>query len=114
MMLITPIASAFDHCSGMDMSGHLSESQSLTVTVPIEDGALLKPKGMLNGDNAKPAELDCQTSNNCTFHACGGYAITSSVSTFDTVISLYHSHFEYFPPYDTDLSPDLRPPIIVL
>jgi len=114
MILITPIASAFDHCSGMDMSRHLSESQSLTVAVSIEDGALLNPKGMLNGDNAKPVEPDCRTSNSCTFHACSGCVITSSVSTVDTVISLYYLHFEYFPPYDTDLSPDLRPPIIVL
>ena len=114
MMLITPIASAFDHCSVMGIVGHLSESQNLAVTAPIEDGALLNSKGMLNGDNAKTVEPDCQTSNSCTFHACSGCAITSSVSTVDTVISLYYSHFEYFPPYDTDLSPDLRPPIIVL
>ena len=98
MMLVTPIASAFDHCSGIDVMGHLSETQ----------------KEMLNADNTNPVDMDCQASNSCTFHGCGGYGITSSVSTVDTVISLYYSHFEYFSPYDTDLSADLKPPIIAL
>jgi hypothetical protein len=98
MMLITPIASAFDRCSGMDMMGHFSETQ----------------KDMLNSDTSNTVDIDCQASNSCTFHGCGGYIITPSVSTVDTVISLNYSHFEYFSPYDTDLSPDLKPPIIAL
>ena len=98
MMLVTPIASAFDHCSGMDMMSHFSESQT----------------EILNGDNSNPVNMDCQASNSCTFHTCGAYVITSSVSTIDTVISLNYSHFEYFSPYNTVLSPDLKPPIIVL
>ena len=96
------------------MPAHLSESQSLTVTGSIKDDAFLNQTGMLNADNANPAELDCQTGNSCTFHACGAYVSPSSASTVNTVISLYYSNFEYFPPYNTDLSPDLRPPIIVL
>ena len=114
MMLVTPITSAFDHCSGMDMMAHFSENQSLIDTVSINDEALINQKGMLNNDNTNPVDMDCQTSNSCTFHGCGGYGITSSVSTVDTVISLNYSHFEYLPPYDSDLSPDLKPPIMVL
>ena len=78
--------------------GHFSESQ----------------KEMLNGDNTNQVDMDCQASNNCTFHGYGSYGIASSASTIDTVISLYYSHFEYFSPYDTNLSPHLKPPIIVL
>ena len=111
MMLITPIASAFDHCSGMDETGHLSESRSLTVIVSVKDATLVNQKGMINGDNSNPVDMDCHTNNSCTFHACG---ITSSVPTVNPVISLYFSYFEYFSVYDTDLSPGLRPPIIVL
>ena len=80
------------------MTDHLSETQ----------------KEMLNGDNSDPVDMDCEASNSCTFHTCGGYVITSSTSTVDTVISLKYSHFEYLSPYDTDQSPDLKPPIIVL
>ena len=98
LMLITPVASAFDHCSGMDMTGHLSATQ----------------KVRLDGDNSNPVDMDCHTSNNCTFHTCSAYVITSSVSTVDTVISLSYSRFEYFSPYDTDQSPDLKPPIMIL
>ena len=114
MMLVTPISLAFDHCSGMDMMAHLSVSQSLTVTVSINDETPINQKRMLNNHNTNPADIDCQASNSCTFHTCGGYGITSSASTIDTVISLYYSHFEYLLPYDTDLSPDLKPPIMVL
>ena len=114
MMLVTPISLAFDHCSGMDMMAHLSVSQSLTVTVSISDEASINQKVMLDSDNTNLADMDCQTNNSCTSHGCGGYGITSSVSRVDTVISLNYSHFEYFPPYDTNLSPDLKPPIMVL
>ena len=114
MMLITPIASAFDHCSGMDMMAHLSVSQSLTVTMSISNEAPINQQRMLDSDNTNPVDMDCQASNSCTFHGCGGYGITSSVSTVDTVISLNYSHFEYLSPYDSDLSPDLKPPIMVL
>ena len=111
MMLVTPIASAFNHCSGMDLMGHISESQSLTITVSVKDADGLNHKGMLNVENTNQVELDCQTGNSCTFHSCG---IISSVSTVDTVIPLYYSYFEYLSPYNTDQSPDLKPPIMIL
>ena len=114
MMLITPIASAFDHCSGMDMSAHLSESQSLTVTMSVDDASPLKHKNMLKGQQNNQADMDCHTSSSCTFHACGGYGITSSAPTVNTVISSYYSNYEYTSPYSTALSADLRPPIYIL
>jgi hypothetical protein len=113
MMLITPIASAFDHCSGMDMTGHLLENQSLINTVSSKDEVLLDQKGMLSGDKANPVEFDCHTYS-CTLHACGGYSIVSSATTINSVISFHYSYFEYFSPYDTYLSRSLRPPILAL
>lgn len=114
LMLITPIASAFDHCAGMNMSGHLSEIQSISVTLSADDAIPLDHKKMIKGSLSNQTDMDCQTSDNCTVHVCGGYGITSSIPTINTVPSSYYSVFEYSSPYTTDLSPDLRPPIFIL
>ncbi len=162
VILVTPIASAFDHCSDRDVIGHLSENQSLTVTVSIKDEALLRTcsrssraavscgrterrnrslhgvnedfehrptangsgtvdleqvlnqKGMLKGDTSNLIDMNCHAGNSCSFNLCDGYGITSPVATVNTVISLYYLYFGYLSPYDTVLSTDLRPPIIVL
>ena len=114
MMLISPIASAFDHCSDMDMSGYLSENQSLSVIMIASDTELLShnktPKELIYNQ----AGMSCHISSKCTFHACSGYVITTSVQTITTVISLHYSGFEYRSPYSIVLSPDLRPPILIL
>ena len=114
LMLITPIDSAFDHCAGMNMSAHLSEIQSISVTLSADDAIPLDHKKMIKGLLSNSANMDCQTSDNCTVHVCGGYGITSSIPTINTVPSSYYSVFEYSSPYTTDLSPDLRPPIFIL
>ena len=114
MMLISPIASAFDHCSGMDMSGYFSENQSLTVFMKASDTELLSHNKTLKELSCIQADMSCHISSSCTFHACSGYVITPSVPTVSTVISLYYSGFEYLPPYSTVLFPDLRPPILIL
>jgi len=114
MMLITPIDSAFDHCAGMDMSGHLSDSHLSSVTLSTDDAMPLGHKKMLTGFQNNQADMDCHTSGSCTVHICGGYGITSSAPTINTVISSTYSIFEYTSPYSTFLSAELRPPIFIL
>ncbi len=113
MMLITPIASAFEHCAGMDMSGHFSETHSFSVT-PLADAAdntiPLDHQKMSKGSQSSQTDMDCHTSGSCTIHICGGYGITSSAPTINIVTTSYYSIFEYASPYDTTLSPDLKPP----
>ena len=114
MMLITPIASAFDHCAGMDMSGHLSESQNFSVILSIDGANPLDHKKMLKASQNNQTDMDCHSSSSCTVHVCGGYGITSSAPTVNTVTSSYYSIFEYTSPYNIVLSSDLRPPIFIL
>ncbi len=115
MMLITPIASAFDHCAGMDMSGHLSDNHLSSVTLSTDDAMHLGHKKMLTGVvQNDQVDMDCHTSGSCTIHVCGGYGMTSSAPTLNTVSSPYYSFFEYTSPYNTVLPSELRPPIVIL
>jgi len=109
MMLVTPIASAFDHCSGMDMSNHLLENQNFSMST-MEKDSLMGEKIVKENPNNK-VDMDCHSNNSCTFHACGGYGIISSSSTINENTSWYYSDFEYISPY-SNISPSLlRPPI---
>ena len=113
MMLITPIASAFEHCAGMDMS----ESRSFSIT-PLADASSdtipLDHHKMLKESQNKQTDMDCHSSGSCVVHICGGYGITSSAPTINTLTSTYYSNFEYTSPYSTVLPSELRPPISIL
>ena len=110
MMLMTPIASAFDHCAGMSMPDHLSASHLLSDPLAVDDAMPLDHEKMLNESQSALADMDCHSSDNCTVHLCGACGITSSAPTINILISSYYSIFEYVVPYDTALSPGLRPP----
>ena len=112
MMLVTPIVSAFDHCSGMDMSNHLLENQSFSMSTMHKSS--LTGKEIVKGNPSNKFDSDCHSNNSCTFHACGGYGIISSRSTINTNSSLYYLDFEYISPYSNISSSLLRPPIASL
>jgi hypothetical protein len=105
MMLITPIASAFDHCVEMGMSGDLSP-----VSLSADDTMLLN---MLGSSNYQ-ADMDCHSSDSCTFHFCADLGVIATVPRINTLTSSYYSIFEYLSPYSTVLSSELRPPIVIL
>ena len=109
MMLITPIASAFDHCSGMNMSG--SESQSLTVSMFADEANSSVRSKMLMGHQTK---MDCDSRCSCMLHVCGSYGITSLASTINFMASSGYSIVEYPSQYSIVLAPDLRPPKLIL
>ena len=112
MMLVTPIGSAFGHCSGMDMSSHLLENHSFSVSTM--DESPLTDKDSVKEHQGNKVDMHCHSSTSCTFHACGGYGIISSSSTIDTNTSLFYSDFEYISSY-SNVSPSiLRPPITTL
>ena len=113
MMVITPVASAFSHCSGMDMLGDLSESQRMTVTVVVDNATPLNHKDLVEGQNQ--ADMQCHTSNNCAFHVCGGFGMTSSTSSFNAIAASYsYLTSLYSPLYSTALSAEIKPPILTL
>jgi hypothetical protein len=114
MMLITPIASAFEHCAGMDMSGHFSETHSIPVVLSADNTIPLDHQKISKGSQSSQTDMDCHTSGSCTIHICGGYGIMSSAPTISTVSSSYYFSFVYTPPYSTVLSSELRPPISIL
>ncbi len=113
MMLITPIASAFEHCAGMDMSGHLSENQNFSVTLPVDGTNSLGHKN-IKDSQADQTNMDCHSSGSCSVHICGGYGITSIVSGIYLVATSSYLIYQYASPYDTLLLPDLRPPKFIL
>ena len=112
IMVVTPIASAFGHCSGMAMRGHIPESKNLTVAVLIDRVASLKHQNIDQERHNDQVDMDCHALSNCAFHVCGDYSIIASAATVDTATSICYSGSEHFLPYSTDLSPDLRPPIL--
>lgn len=114
IMVVMPITSAFGHCSGMTMRGHVPESRNLTVAVLMDRVVSLNHRNIDQEKHNDQADMDCHALGSCAFHVCGDYSITASASTLDTVATLCYSDSEYFLPYSTDLSPDLRPPILSL
>ncbi len=109
-MVIAPIASAFEHCAGMDVSGHSPESQSQAV-VAAEDVVTMDHDLLLNGQQAN---MDCHTSSSCTFHVCGGDGLISSAAAIDLSSSVSYSAISFSSSYHTVSLPDLRPPISIL
>ncbi len=114
MMLITPIASAFDHCVGMGTSGHLSEFQNFSDTQPANNAIHLDHKKIHKGSQNNQSDIDCHSSDSCTIHICGGFGIISSMPEINIITTPTYSLYEYVSPYETSLSPDLRPPKLIL
>jgi len=108
MMLITPIASAFEHCANMDMSDRLSASPSVALSSP--DNSVLNHQQMFKGQK----EIDCQNSSGCTTHACSSFGILSTALNFNIALSFYYSNTEYPSLYSTEILPALRPPKSIL
>ena len=113
-MVITPIASAYSHCSVMLMSGYLSERQTLSIVVLADNTVASNHHGHDQGHHQNQSDRLCQASGSCTFHVCGGYGITSSSSTIDVIASYSFSNSESSSPYSTAFSPEIRPPILIL
>ncbi len=84
MMLITPIASAFEHCAGMDMS-HDSVSQKMSIVQSMDAVSSLEHQKMLNSSQANQMNIDCHSSGSCALHVCGAYAVSTSVPTLNLV-----------------------------
>ncbi len=113
-MVITPVASAFDHCSGMNMSGHLSESLRLIVADIVDNTSTSIHEVPNQGLNQNQSKMHCHISGSCTFHICGVYGITSSVPSNDFIALHSFSSFESRSPNSTAFSPEIRPPIQIL
>ena len=113
MMLITPIASAFEHCAGMDMS-HDSASQNFSIAQSIDDANSLEHQKMLSASQHKQINTDCHSNGSCTLHICGAYALNTSASTLNLATASNYSIFEDTSLHSTVLTSDLRPPISIL
>jgi hypothetical protein len=112
-MVIAPIASAFEHCAGMDMSEFSSDSQSWTVVMSADDLAPSNHENMLNGRLDSQGDVACHASS-CIFHVCGGCAIISAAATIHLAGSADYSNSEYISSYNTVLPLDIKPPISIL
>lgn len=103
-LLITPVASAFSHCSGMDMS----VKQHLSVML---DSAPSQPVVLHTNQDS---ELDCQTTNNCSFHQCSSIGIAPNDLIIHSLASFTAIIFTSALPSNTPPSSLLRPPITKL
>ncbi len=115
-MLITPIVSAFEHCAGITMSGHLPENLNLVTNfvsfAPILNSKHQKPSKVTHKKNSVQ---HCQSSGNCNFHFCSsGFGIPASLSNTSLISSYIFSPFESSSLYKTPFSPEIRPPISIL
>lgn len=111
LMVITPVASAFSHCTAMVEAGHFSESQGPVVPT---DGTVASHHQ--DGDHASHNNQSdsCHAGSGCTLHVCGGYAMTSSASTFAVTAANRFATVLHASPVSTTLSPDIKPPIALL
>ena len=114
MMMITPVASAFGHCSDISLHGQLSENQGLIVAGIVDNASTSKHQEAGLGLYQNQAEMHCQAGGSCTFHVCGGCAIVASTFFNDFVASYSYPSFESILPYSTTFSPEIRPPILIL
>ncbi len=110
-MVIAPIASAFEHCAGMDMSEQTPDNQSMTIALSVDDTESSSHESMLNG---QLADMDCHASSHCTFHVCGDAGVISSATSIYLQGTAYYSNIASIPPYGIALPLDLRPPISIL
>lgn len=113
MMLITPIASAFEHCAGMDMS-HDSVNQKMSIVQSMDVVSSLEHQIMLNSSQAKQMNMDCHSSGSCTLHLCGAYAVSTSAPTLNLATTSNFSIFEDTSLYSAVLTSEIRPPIAIL
>lgn len=113
MMLITPIAPAFEHCAGMDIS-QVSTSQKFSIAQSIDDTNSLEHQKMLNASQHKQMDTDCHSSGSCTLHVCEAYALNTSASTLNMMAASNYFIFEDTSLYSAVLTSDLRPPISIL
>jgi hypothetical protein len=106
---VTPVSSAFNHCSGMGKSD-LMPSNRIETIAGLDD---IGQQGMATKPNQKT--MDCHASNNCTLHQCGGYAIDFTTSTINAFPSLPEQvAFDNKSLYSAPISLDIRPPIFFL
>jgi hypothetical protein len=113
MMIITPVESAFSHCLELNMSGDFTESQHLTDAIVVDNETALNHQAMLKGQDQ--GDLQCQHSNTCAFHGCGGFGMTLSISSFNVIAATYsYLNSKYSPLHSTALSAEIKPPIMNL
>ncbi len=113
MMVITPVASAFSHCTAMVEPGHFTESQSATVTVLADDAVASQHQDADQHYHQMQSD-SCHAGSGCTLHVCGGYGMTQSASTFAVTAANCFTIIEHASPESTILSPDIKPPIAIL
>lgn len=111
LMVITPVASAFSHCTAMLEAGHFSESD--TATSVLTDAAVASHHQNAGQYNQQVQSDSCHAGSGCTLHVCGGYGMTSSTSTFAAFAANHFAIVEHPSPGSTILSPDLKPPIAI-
>ncbi len=105
LMVITQVASAFDHCMNEFVPHNLSGHQS-----GLDAG--------LAGQSKHQAQKQVGDSHSthayCTFHVCGDCGLTMSVFIPEARVSHYFPSFQAFTPTGIVASPDIRPPITLL
>jgi len=103
-LLLAPVSSAFSHCSVMDMPVNQHLSAMLDEGVP-------QPTGMHSNQDT---ELDCQTTNNCSFHQCNSVGIVANALIINTLAKFTGINFTSILSSNTPPSSLLRPPITKL
>lgn len=112
LMLITPVASALSGCYGMM---DFCNSDLLLASKDQPDKATgLAHKGSDHLKHQNPSGKHCDTDGNCTFHYCGGWAMTSSISYHCSYDSYYHPDLGGTPILGISVSPEIKPPILTL
>ncbi|MCK5831919.1 MAG: hypothetical protein KAH20_16630 [Methylococcales bacterium] len=117
LMVITPVASAFDHCASKIMPDHLPESLDLVISATSSIGYLPSSSHQEHIEKQYhiSSTLYCHMKDDCTFHVCGsGYGITPSTMISHLVSSYLFLQFQSLSPYSPTFSPEIRPPIFNL
>ncbi|NOQ63354.1 MAG: hypothetical protein GQ582_02430 [Methyloprofundus sp.] len=103
-LLITPVAAAFSHCTGMDMSVNQGLSAMLD-SVPSQS---------TDKHSNQDSELDCQTTHNCSLYQCHSVAIVPNDLIISSLAKFTAINFTSRLPSKPPASSLLRPPITTL
>ncbi len=108
MMAIAPVASAFSQCAGMMLSvQHVTDKL-------VSSATDIHSQTDQNLPEHEFSDMHCHVSGSCSFHACGGDGIVASIVSMEAAEASDYSSFEYQSFDNTILTPDLRPPILIL
>lgn len=114
IIISSPVASAFSHCSGMQMSHAESMSEMMGTDKTVSSVSMMEHQAMstdiMNDTNDS---CDCDVTMDCAGHV-SAYVTPYTVGTSHTSLLVKLTPFNRQFPQSTSYSPEIKPPCLVV